>query len=119
MFTIDSFLAAYMKEQGIKHGELAKRLGVHVNTLRNWLNADCYPSMAIAQDVLRKLGYDLVVIDKEPNAGSSVAQKKPVCCFDSYERTIYDRGRMSAFGEVAGKVVPTLEDVKKICNTKQ
>ena len=107
MFTIDAFLNAYMKKEKLKQTDLAKRLGLHINTLRNWLSCRSYPSMDVTQDVLSKLGYDVIIVDKQDtDTSKSIAERKPVCSFTSYEMAIYERGRKSVYEELSDKIAP-------------
>ncbi len=98
----------------MRQKELANRLGLHINTLRNWLTGRCYPSMAVTQDILAKLGYDVIIVDKKKNEqGLPLSEQKLVCSFNSYEMGIYERGRKSAFNEMSNKVKPVLKDIER------
>lgn len=112
MFTIDEFLNSYIKDTGISKKELAKKLGLHTNTLRNWLSCRCYPSMDSTQDALSKLGYDVIVVEKKDRSVQS-AKSKPVCCFDNYDKALYDRGRKSVYTDLSNKLEPVIKDINE------
>ena len=101
MIKMDVFFNSYMESHNIGKKALAKKLGVHINTLRHWMECDTYPTTDKAQDVLSKLGYDLVIIEKSKEESSNVAATKPVWTFNQYEKTIFKRGRDSAIREIS------------------
>lgn len=66
-FSLNNFsrwLIEEMHEQDIKPDRLAKRSGVHPNTIRNYIHNRCDPTLFNACCIVNALGYDLVAIKK-------------------------------------------------------
>ena len=66
-FRLNNFsqwLVNTMREQDIKVDRLAKRSGVHPNTIRNYIHNKCEPTLFNATCIVNALGYDMVAMKK-------------------------------------------------------
>ncbi len=82
--------------------DLAKAMGVHVNTIQRWTTEKGYPPLDIAQGALKRIGYDLQAVRNE-NAHRKNAKGEDLSPVE-YEKAIYERGRNSAFQDIKKKV---------------
>ena len=53
-----SGIKAKLVRKGITQADLAQKLGVHYNTVSNWLNGGTSPDMETVISILEKLGHD-------------------------------------------------------------
>jgi len=64
IYNFSEWLKSELDSNHLTVARLAKRSGVHQNTVRNYLAGRCEPTLFSAQCVANALGYDVVVIPR-------------------------------------------------------